>query len=359
MSLLKHGGIGDYLARLHGLNKADLLDFSANINPLGISPVAKKAIQESFDEIIDYPDITYYDLKSSIATYEQIDENQILLGNGGIEVIFNIARVLKPRKALLFAPTFSGYEEALETQNTEITYYKLSPDNNFDYDTGILDAITAELDIMFLCSPNNPSGNIVKPELLEEILDKATENKVILVIDESFIDFVKERESVSAKRYYEKYDNLIIVKSATKFFAIPGLRIGYAYTKSPKIVDLYNKIIVPWCVNSLASVAFIATSNDDEYIKKSKDYIGERKEKLYNDIKDILGVQPVPPTVNFILFKIDKKMDLQAEMLKRNILIRSCANYVNLGSDYYRVAVRADRENEILVKALKDCLKEC
>jgi len=358
MNMSKHGGNGDYLARLYGFNKSKLIDFSANINPQGISPKAKSAMLASFDEILCYPDLTYYDLKNAIATYEQIDEENIMLGNGGAEVIFNIARALRPKKALLFSPTFSEYEEALKTQNTSITYYKLQADNNFDYDMGILDVITEELDIMFLCSPNNPSGNIVSLELLEKMLDKAKEDNVILVVDESFMDFVKDCSEIGAKNYYDKYENLIILKSATKFFAIPGLRIGYAYTKSAEIINRYSKVAVPWCINSFASVAFMATANDKEYLKRSKDYITTQKEKLYDELCCIPGVKPVKPTANFILFRIDEKIDLQAEMLKRNVLIRSCANYANLDERYYRVAVRMAEDNEVLVKVLRECLKK-
>ena len=358
MNLTKHGGNRDYLARLHGLNKADLIDFSANINPLGISSTARRAMLESFDAILNYPDITYYDLKISIAEYEQINEKNILLGNGGAEVIFNIVRALKPKNALLFAPTFSEYESALRTQDIKVKHYKLSADKGFNYDEGVLEAITENIDIMFVCSPNNPSGNIIEPDLLKRILDKAVQNNVVVVVDESFMDFVAEGRIVSARKHSDSYTNLIVLKSATKFFAIPGLRIGYAYTSSQNIIKLYEKISVPWCINSFASVAFMATVQDNEHLEKSRAFITEQKEKLYNDICGIKGIHAFRPTVNFILFRIDRKMDLHAGMLKWNVLIRNCANYVNLDSTYYRVAVKSVENNTLLVKALEDCLNK-
>ena len=357
MKQAKHGGNADDLARTYGLNKAELNDFSANINPLGISPAAKSAITTSFDEILNYPDLTYHDLKKSIAGYEQIDAENVMLGNGGAEVIFNLARALKPRKALLFAPTFSEYEEALKTQNADITYYQLQAANNFNYDIGVLDAITDDIDVMFLCSPNNPSGNIVELEVLEKILEQTLEAQVFLIIDESFMDFVENCDMISAKRYIEKYENLIIIKSATKFFAIPGLRIGYAYTKSLEIIEAYSKEVVPWCINSFANVAFMATATDRNYLEQSRKFISEQKIKLYNELCKIAGLYPIRPTANFILFRIDKAIDLQSEMMKHNVLIRSCSNYISLGDNYYRVAVRTDNENAILIDALNSCLK--
>jgi threonine-phosphate decarboxylase len=356
MYVTTHGGNGDILARLYGLDKTKLLDFSANINPLGVSAMAKKAIFDSFDSIMNYPDITNYELIKAISEYENIEESGILIGNGGAEVIFNIVRALQPRKALLFAPTFSEYLSALNAVGAEVKYHMLSAENNFRYDNGILKDITEDTDIIFICSPNNPSGNLADPSFYRAILEEAGKKSATLVIDESFIDFVEDSEKYTAKCLRREYKNLIVIKSATKFFAIPGLRIGYAYTSSEKIINDYEKIAVPWCINTFAKAAFIAASKDVDYIKATKDYIYEQKEILYKELCKINGIKVFYPTVNFILFKLEKSIDLYTEMLKQNILIRSCSNYVSLDESYYRVAVKTAEQNKRLVEILQEFL---
>ena len=205
-----HGGNTEEIARKYKLNSKDIIDFSANINPVGLNENVKTAMINAIDKVVKYPDITYFDLKNSIGEFEKIDISNITLGNGAAEVIFNIVRALKPKKALLPAPTFSEYEEAIISVNGEIQYYKLKEYNDFKLDYEFIDKIKDDIDIIFICNPNNPTGELVSIELLEKILKRCREKDVMLVMDECFNDFIEEPERYTMKNYLKENKNLFI-----------------------------------------------------------------------------------------------------------------------------------------------------
>ena len=195
MSNVIHGGNIEELTRKYNLDKEKLIDFSANINPLGLNKNVKKTIIEAIEEINIYPDITYYNLKKSISSYEKITLDYLTLGNGAAEVIFNLVRAINPKKALLLAPTFGEYEEALLSINSKVEYYMLKEGNNWDINIDILEKINKETDMIFICNPNNPTGKLTDRKLILEVLEKAKNYDCVVAIDESFLDFVKDNEN--------------------------------------------------------------------------------------------------------------------------------------------------------------------
>lgn len=356
MSKVVHGGNVEEISRIYGINPYDLIDFSANINPMGLNNNVKNEMIEALNKIEKYPDITYYNLKKSISEYERISFETILLGNGAAEVIFNIVRGLKPRKVLLPAPTFSEYEEAVLSINGEIEYYNLKEKGDFNLDIELIDALNENIDMIFICNPNNPTGVLTRNTFIENIAKKATETKTIVVVDESFLDFLSREEEYTCKALLKKYNNIIIVKSLTKFFAMPGIRIGYGICSNKEYVNLIKRVTVPWSINTVAALGTIRALKEDSYIKESINYVESEKNNLYNSLKDIEGIKVFKPSVNFIMFKIFKNINLKEEMLKHNILIRSCSNYVGLDNGFYRIAVRTKSENEKLICTLRNCL---
>ena len=351
-----HGGNTEEIARKYKLNSKEIIDFSANINPVGLNENVKTAMINAIDKVVKYPDITYFDLRNSIGEFEKIDTNNIMLGNGPAEVIFNIVRALKPQRALLPAPTFSEYEEAIRSVNGEIEYYKLKESNGFKLDYEFIDTIKDDIDIVFICNPNNPTGVLTTQKFIREVLDKALITNTIVVIDESFLDFVKPNELYLSNNLLIDYRNLIIVKSLTKFFAIPGARIGYGLCSNNEIMHKINKVIVPWSVNIMASEAIIQGLKEKDYIEKSIVYVKNEKEYLYRALKEINSLKVFEPSVNFIMFKLLIDLDLKSQLIKRKILIRSCDNYIGLSSSFYRVAVRTREENDKLIGELKNVL---
>lgn len=348
---LGHGGNVEEISRIYGIDEKKIIDFSANINPVGISKEVKKAMIEALDKIERYPDITYYELKRAIEEYEKIDMNNIILGNGAAEVIFNIARGLKSKKALLPAPTFAEYEDALKSIGCKVNHYKLKGD--FYLDLQFIEEIKEDIDIVFICNPNNPTGVLTTREYIIEVLKKAKRSKTTVVIDESFLDFVEEKEEFSAIGLINEYENLIVVKSLTKFFAFPGIRVGYGITSNIDYINSINNISIPWAINTIAVAGAIVALKEKDYINKTINYVKEEKEYLYNKLSEFKGLKVYKPAVNFIFFKDIKGVNLKENLLKHGILIRSCDNYIGLDKGYYRVAVRTREENEALVGALE------
>ena len=352
MASFGHGGNIKQIGRDNKIEYRKILDFSANINPLGMPSSVKKAIIEGLDEAEKYPDITYFELKCAIAEFENINKDHLILGNGAAEVIFNVVRGINPKNTLILAPTFSEYEEATRAIDGNITYYKLKEENNFYIQDDILDCINSELDLIFICNPNNPTGAITSIELLIKILNKAKKSRAMVLIDESFLDFIEGNLSMIS--YINEYENLIIVKSLTKFFALPGLRIGYGICSNIQLKEKLEKISPAWNINILAEIATITGLKDKNYIEQSIKYILKEKEYLYKQLKQITGLKVYEPSVNFIMLKTIIKMELKDELLKNNILIRSCSNYEGLDANYYRIAVRNHDENSMLIRKIRD-----
>lgn len=347
-----HGGNIEEIGRKYKIAPEEIIDFSANINPLGLNERVKETMISAINLIERYPDITYYKLKHTICSYEGINLSNLFVGNGAAEVIFNIVRGLKPNKVLLPAPTFSEYEEAVASVDGTIKYHYLKENNEFAPDESFIDSIDEDIDLIFICNPNNPTGVLVKTEFIERVLIKAKKCGAKVVVDESFLDFVKEKEKYSAIDLINNYHNLIIVKSLTKFFAMPGIRIGYGISANEELIAKINKVSVPWAVNTVASEGVGAGLKEMQYIKETIEYVEEQREVLYEELKKLKFIKVFKPSVNFIMFKTLKNIELKEELISKGILIRSCANYPGLSENFYRVAVRTAEENEKLISVI-------
>ncbi|MEG2893800.1 MAG: threonine-phosphate decarboxylase CobD [Clostridium sp.] len=350
-----HGGNVDQVSRVYGIDRDSIVDFSANINPLGLHKNVKEAIVQGICKVDRYPDITYRDLVETISRHENINSDYVLLGNGAGEVIFNIARLLMPRKGLVFAPSFSEYGDALNSVGCKISYYSYG--KNFNNVQGVVDYIDDDIDIVFLCNPNNPTGVLSSRDVLVNIVKKCSEVGAVLVVDESFLDFIEDKESISMIGLVDEFKNLIVVKSLTKFYAFPGIRIGYGITSNTSYIDSYRGVCPPWNVNTLAMVGAIAAIGEKDYARDSIAYVKAEGDRLYNELISIKGIQGYKPSVNYIFFRCLDDIDLKDELIKRGILIRDCSNYEGLTNGYYRVAVRTKDENNILINGLKEVLK--
>lgn len=347
-----HGGNTAEISRKYGINESNLVDFSANINPLGLSKEVKKAMINAIDKVEKYPDITYYNLINSISCYEGIDRKKLFLGNGAAEVIFNVVRGLKPKKVLIPAPTFGEYEEATLSINGKVEYYNLNEINNFELEEDLLNKLEG-VDMLFICNPNNPTGVLTSCEYIEKIAKEALKTNTVVVVDESFLDFLEDDSNYSCIDILDKYENLIIIKSLTKFFAMPGIRIGYGISSNINIREKINKVTIAWSVNVVAAESVIVALKEKRYIEESKRFIKEEQEYLYNKLKLFKDLKVFKPSVNFIMFKVLRDIDLKTILIQKGILIRSCDNYEGLDNSYYRVAVRTRKENDILIDKLK------
>ena len=325
-------------------------DFSANINPLGMPERVKKVICENIRLFERYPDCKCTSLKRAIADKENVSEKNIVCGNGASDLIYRIVRTICPKKALLIAPTFSEYEKALIQNNCNIEYYYLSEKYNFIIKEDILDKLV-EKDIIFICQPNNPIGNVTDGKLLKKIAYKCREKNIILVVDESFLDFVPEYWQYELKAFG---DYVIILKAFTKIYAMAGLRLGYLICMNKNLCEIIEDCGQCWSVSVPAQISGEVALKESAYIEKTVNYVSSERNYLTENLKD-LGFKIYPSESNFLMIKTNIPLDDM--LLKEKIAIRNCDNYVGLGKGYFRIAVRTHEENEILIKALERIIK--
>ena len=226
----------------------DCIDFSANINPLGPPDSVKKAVAACVNDIAHYPDVQCKELKKRLGWAEQMEEEALIIGNGAAELIFALGYSLRPKRALLPQPTFAEYEQALLAAGCEVFYYPLSEENGFRLTEDFLQVLTGEIDMVFLCNPNNPTGVLTERDLLIQILNRCKEKQIFLVVDECFLDFVEEAEAFELKEMTELYSNLFLLKAFTKRYAIPGLRLGYGICQNKELLGGRNCGIGRGCV---------------------------------------------------------------------------------------------------------------
>jgi len=328
----------------------NIIDFSANINPLGLPRGVKIAIADNIDKAVHYPDINCEALREKLAEMYQISKEHLIFGNGAADVIFAVTIALKPRKSLILSPTFAEYEQALRAIGSEIVYWDLKEKNDFQTDEEILDAITPDIDMVFLCNPNNPTGKVMPKSLLMDLIKACKENNTIIVVDECFNSFLDDCEEMSVRNATLFFDNLIVIDAFTKIYAMPGIRLGYGIINNKRIHEFIEFSTQPWNVSVLAQVAGIAALEEKEYIVKTKELITAEREYLITELEK-LGYRLYDSKANYILFKAP--IGLCEKCLEHNIIIRDCSNFRGLEDGFYRIAVRTHEENELLIAALQ------
>lgn len=326
------------------------LDYSSNINPLGISEKFKDIILKNIENISKYPDINYIDLRESISDYNNLQIENVVVGNGGIEILFSFFRVIKPKKVLILAPTFLEYEKAAIEVEADVNFFELKECDNFYPDIDkLVEIIKNNLyDVVVLCNPNNPTGVLIEKKHLQEILNCCENQKTILFVDEAFIDFAENWKENTITYCQSEY--LFVMRSLTKFFAIPGLRLGYGISSNNRLISKMIEKQEPWSVNLFANLAGVFLLKDEMYIKNTEDWIKAEKKFFYNKLKEIKGIKVYKTNVNFILLKLNsiKSRELKEFMINEGILIRDAQNFKFLNDTFIRLAIK-DRENNIKV----------
>ena len=330
------------------------LDFSANCNPLGTPQSVKQAIIDCVDDLGDYPRVGCGPLREAIASYEHTRKEYLICGNGAADLIFSLCRAQNPKKALLLAPTFAEYEQALVSMGCEIARYYLEEPVDFCVKENYLQVLQKEKpDIIFLCNPNNPTGITMHRELLEGILRSCAESGIFMVVDECFLDFTGQEEQLTLVGKLNQYPNLFILRAFTKMYAMAGVRLGFGITADTEVIEQMYQAGPPWNVSVLAGASGKAALKEDCFVKETVRYIQKEKEYLY-DILDTLKIQYRKSTANYILLKADT--DLKERLISEGILIRDCSNYRNLSEGYYRIAVKSHEDNRKLTAALTQIL---
>ena len=348
-----HGGNINEIAKRNGLKPEEVIDFSASINPLGISKRARKAVVERIDSVLHYPEQFAESLTDEAARFYGVPNDCLITGNGSTELIYLVPRAFKPKKALIINPTFSEYKNALKIAGCSIDYFLILEEDGFRLRVDpLMRVLKGRYDILYICNPGNPTGTLIPKSDILEIVDKALNHDTLCIVDEAFMDFTEEE---SVKREAVERSNLIVLRSMTKFFGIPGLRIGFAIGNKERIGEMmvYKE---PWSVNALGSIAAIEGLGDTEYIEESRRYLAKERDHLFSALNEIQGLKPFPSSANYILLKVKRDGvdadSLASTLAKEGILIRSCSSFDGLGNRFFRVAVRNREENERLVKLL-------
>lgn len=344
--------------KLHGgdiYRHPDVIDFSVNTNPLGTPESVKRAVQESVAKIEHYPDVRCEALREALSRFEQVNMEEILCGNGAAELFFAAVQAVWPQKALVIAPSFSEYEEALRSVGAEVEYYYLCEEDNFQIRRDYVDKLSEEIDMIFLCNPNNPTGVLLERKFILEVLKRCKEKNSLFVLDECFVDFVEEPENHTIKDMLKEYPNLFLLKAFTKRYAMAGVRLGYGLSSNQRLLEKIQHCGQPWAVSTVAQKAGIAALKEEEYVKRSMAYVHAQRKKLIKNLT-LLGYKTFDSKANYIFFQGEE--GLYEKCLEKGILIRDCSNYYGLKKGYYRVAVKLQEENEKLLEVLKACRKD-
>ncbi|MHB0885470.1 MAG: threonine-phosphate decarboxylase CobD [Bacillota bacterium] len=362
-SHMGHGGNVAAAARLYRVPAGSLIDFSANIVPWGPPASVREAITESFEAIKRYPDPNYGRLRRALGRFLEVPVDCLAVGNGAADLIHQLVRRVRPRTVVVVDPTFSEYGAAARGIGVEVVSVMLDAGRGFRLNAKALLAVVDEGSLVFLCNPNNPTGGLLpRPETLA-VAEAIRSQGAFLAVDESFLDFLPDPRSESVAGEAGAGSDLAVIGSLTKFFALPGLRLGYLVADTA-FIRAFEDGRAPWTVNAFAEQAGLAAVADHGFASRVRRLVGEEREYLTEGMKGLGWLQPQPSTVNFILARItgspDRRRwpvltssDLTGALARRGVLVRDGRSFAGLGSDHIRVAVRDRADNRRLLAALR------
>ncbi len=357
---VSHGGDVWGFARKYNIPLEEALDFSGPINHLGPSPKALESVKENAKLIRFYPDPNPVELCKSIAAYVNqpgVDADNIILGNGSIELIYMITEIFARAnfKAVVPVPSFTEYEKAALRLGGQTIYVQLPADFGMENEK-IKAAITPDTKIVSICNPHSPSGKLYLKDEVLDLVKYCQKKNVIFSIDENYIEFTDKEQTETMAGYVNKYENLFVIRSVTKFYGMPGIRFGYGIAAKSLINTLLD-VRQPWSINSLAGFVTLAAFSDKEFIENTKRTIKQERIRFAEQLSQIPGLQVFPSDTNFLLVKITNgkvtSTKLKEELAKMGMLIRDCCTFVGLDATYFRLTVRSDKDNQKLVDAVK------
>lgn len=353
----QHGG--DIYAAADGLGCTwkDILDYSANINPLGPPPGLKQHLFNGFEMVQNYPDPYAIQWRKRLAETLQLPLNQIIAGNGTTPLMYLTARVVNPRLAVIAAPAFAEYEQSLAHAGSKVKYIRCSPRDDFDVtDTVIRRVFDQKPDIVYLTNPTSPAGRLIDPEVMQSVLDLGRKHKTVVAVDEAFLDFTN---APSIAQMVTGHPGLVVFRSLTKIFALPGLRLGYLVA-SKGLAEKLLKSSEPWSVNALALAAGMYCHDQTKYMEKTRAVVSRERNYLEKGIAETGLGRVTPSSGNYLLVRLDPEgpgeVELFAKLQKKGILIRQCASFQGLRG-YIRLAVKSRKQNERLLDAIREVLK--
>lgn len=351
-----HGSDLETIAQRYHVDQNSIVPYASNVNPLGISSLAKEALLKNIEAITSYPDRDYTALKASISEYCGAKPSQLVLGNGTSELIRLAIETIAPKKTMVIEPAYSEYGNAARLAGSEVQVYMLKNLDDFEIDVDMfVKSLNESIDMLVICNPNNPTGKVITKAQMDTILQYCEQLHIFVMVDETYVEFVRDIDSISSVSLTQKYDNLVVLRGVSKFFAAPGLRLGYAVTSSQLFLDATADSRIPWNINSYASVARVMFE-DEHYINLTRSLIQTERNLIFSALSSRKTIKVFKPEANFILIKLLKEEQTAADVfeycIKKGLMIRDCTDYDGLGDKFIRFCFLKPEQNDTIVNTI-------
>lgn len=352
-----HGSDLEKIEQVYGIQKEAITSFSANVNPLGISPALRQTLAARIDAITAYPDRDYVSLRKCIAAYVGTDFENILVGNGSTELISLFIQVEHPKKAVVIGPSYSEYEREIALGGGTTLYYPLREEDGFVLNTAdFVSRLQDDIDLLVLCNPNNPTSTSITAKSMRQILDACLQHGIYVMVDETYVEFADDMAQITSVPLTHYYNNLVILRGTSKFFAAPGLRLGYAVTGNRDLIKTINTRKNPWTINSLAAIAGEIMFQDETYIRQTKALISSERRRMYDLFASRDDFKVYEPSGNFMLVKILRPnltaQDLFERTIRQGMMIRDCSTFPFLDDKFFRFCFMDPDKNDRLTECI-------
>lgn len=354
-----HGSDIEKICEYYHLDKKDIVNFGANVNPLGLSENVKDAIASHLDLLSSYPDREYTSLRETLSGYCSIPADFILPGNGSSELISLLIEARAPKRTLILGPTYSEYSRELSFSGSSQEYYHLKEEDDFQLDVEDL-CRTLEAggyDFLILCNPNNPTSSAILQEDMRQLLRFCKDSDIFVMIDETYVEFAPDISAVTAVPLTREFENLMVLRGVSKFFAAPGMRLGYGITGNQEFLRKMKEKQIPWSLNSIGAFAGELMLKDTAYIDRTRSLILSERDHLYQALSADPDYKAYQPYANFILLRIMKQgvtsFDVFERCIKNGLMIRDCASFQCLDGEYIRFCIMMPEDNTRLLHQLR------
>lgn len=357
-----HGSDLEAVEAYYHIPKEEIICFSANVNPLGLSEKVKNELASHLDILSSYPDREYKSLRDTIASYCRVIPDHVVVGNGSTELISLLIQAKKAKKALAVGPTYSEYGREISLAGGTLNYYHLREEEDFRLNLGDFTRVLSDgYDLAVICNPNNPTSSAMSSVEIRQILEACKETGCFLMIDETYVEFSPDISAVTAMHLTGSYDNLMVLRGVSKFYAAPGLRLGYGVTGNAQLLEKLRQLQNPWSLNSLAAYAGELLLKDTDYIRRTRELILHERARLTTALAKLEGIKAYPAYANFILVQLTKKgltaSQIFDALIQQRMMVRDCSSFQCLEGEYIRFCLMLPKENSLLLEALERLVK--
>ena len=353
-----HGSDIEKISEYYHIDQNSITNFAGNVNPLGLSPSVKEAVAAHVDLFSSYPDRDYKSLCNTIAEYCDVPADFILPGNGSSELISLLIETRAPKRTLILGPTYSEYSRELSFSGSTQEYYHLQESMDFEPDIpDLCRKLEQGYDFLILCNPNNPTSSAISKKDLRDLIHFCEEKDIFVMIDETYVEFAPDISAITAVPLTQEFTNLMVLRGVSKFFAAPGMRLGYGITGNKKFLEKMREKQTPWSLNSIGAFAGEIMLQDEEYIQQTRQLILSERDRMIDELKNISTYKVYPAYANFILLKIQKdgltSYDVFEACIRQGLMIRDCSSFQCLDGEFVRFCIMMPEDNTRLLDVLK------